>query len=101
MPENEEHKERPAGEWEDRYRHYWRGKRVWGIILGVVILVIVFSIGVKVGEFRAYFGPGYGNGYWGMPMMRWGGYGPNMMAPGWWYYGPSITTSTTTTVPNR
>lgn len=61
----------------------------WLRLLVLIILIgIVFAFGVKVGEYRSYWGYGYG-GY-GYPMMG-GSYGyPYMMGnPGYYnYYYP-------------
>ena len=54
-------------------------------VLGIAIIVIVFSLGVKVGEFKATFGSGYGRhmmhasygGGYAYPMMQ-NGYGGMM-----------------------
>jgi hypothetical protein len=39
------------------------GRRFWAIrwLLGVLIIVVVFAIGVKVGEFKAFFDTGFGS----------------------------------------
>ncbi len=73
-------------------------------ILGIIILGAVFSFGVKLGEFKAFFREGYG------PAMMRGGYGGSrdyymnsMMFPGYGtdldsnYYGPGMMGKATTT----
>lgn len=46
-------------------------------ILGIIIIFMIFSFGVKIGEFKSAFEGG--DGYRGGRMMRYGGYQPNMM----------------------
>lgn len=62
----------------------WKNKTLrW--ILGIVILIIVFSLGFSAGKFSAYLRGGYGYNY-GYPMMGGGYYRGNMMP---WNYGGS------------
>jgi len=56
------------------------------IILALLIACAVFSVGVKVGEFRSRFG----EGFFDYPMMQGGfGGGRYMMNPGY-FYGPNM-----------
>lgn len=43
------------------------GRRFWALrwLLGLVILAIVFTLGVKIGEFKGYFESGFGGSYYG------------------------------------
>ena len=53
-------------------------------LLGLLILVIVFWLGLKIGEFKGVFG-GYGGNYSGMPRhMR--SFNKPMMRSGYWGY---------------
>ncbi len=57
----------------------WCGKwSVLRIVLGIFIILAAFWFGVKVGEFRSFWG--YGN-------FGWRGHGYPMMMDGWDYYG--------------
>ena len=62
------------------HKHY-----VLRLVLGVIILVAVYSLGVQVGEFRASFGGNYGYGRHSYMMGGFGGQYPTMMGGG--YYG--------------
>lgn len=69
------------------------GHRLFRVVLGIVIALLIFWLGVKAGEFMTVFGRGYG-GY-GMHRAY-----PMMMQSGSRFYGPtslppSMTTSTT------
>lgn len=72
--------------------HGWHSGKYWVLrwIILIIILLVVFSLGVKVGYFKAILG-GYGKyggyGYYEHPMMGgyYGGYGP-MMNGGWYGY---------------
>ena len=58
-------------------------------VLGIVILIIVFSLGFSLGKFSGYLKAGYGYygmGSYGSPMMG-GYYRNNMMYPTNGYYG--------------
>ncbi len=80
------------------HRHFWLR---W--LLGLVILVLVFCIGVKVGEFKGAFGRGFNNraGYNtrfnSQPMMRSypSGYPGTMMRPGTQTFVQPDTATTT------
>lgn len=71
------------------YKGGWKNNALrW--ILGIVILIIVFSFGFKLGKFSALFSGGYyGTGSYGYPMMGGGYYrnNSNMMYPTNGYYG--------------
>ena len=55
--------------------HYCMHRLLWWV-LGIVVLVIVFCIGVKAGEFRDELRAAFGGYYHGYPMMQYhGGYG--------------------------
>ena|SRR3989344_510700 len=54
-------------------------------VLGIVILVAIFSLGMLVGELKSTLG--YGGGYGGYGMMG-RGYGINMMQRGYGYDVP-------------
>jgi hypothetical protein len=60
------------------------GHRLFRVILGIVILLVVFWVGVKVGEFKVLIGEigrgGYGNRY-AYPMMQGGGQGQQFYGP--------------------
>lgn len=47
------------------------------LLLGIIILLIVFALGVKIGEFKGEFrnARGFNTGKYGMPMMQWNGGG--------------------------
>jgi hypothetical protein len=54
---------------------------IWWV-LGIVILVVVFCIGVKAGEFREELRGMFGGYYRGYPMMQYqGGYGGGTAVP--------------------
>ncbi len=57
-------------------------------ILGIIILIIVFGFGFKLGKYSTFLSGGYygnyGTGYYGSPMMG-GSYYRNMMYPGNYY----------------
>lgn len=56
--------------------------RVIWWVLGIVILLIVFCIGVKAGEFREELRGMFGNYYRGYPMTQYhGGYGGGVAEP--------------------
>ncbi len=57
-------------------------------VLGIIILVIVFSFGIKLGKFASFVNQGYyGSGYgYGSPMMQ-GYYGSPRGMMGSDYYG--------------
>ncbi len=69
--------------------HMGWGRKSWvHWVLGLVVLIIVFCMGYKLGVLRGYFGGwGYMGGY-GRPMMyrtgSFNGFGPGMM--GNWRY---------------
>lgn len=69
-------------------------------LAGLVVLIIVFCVGVKFGEWKTYF-YSYGQDYYGFQpgtMMRWGnqGYGGNGMMRGWRYYDNTVAPTATT-----
>lgn len=74
--------------------HNGKGRRFFFLrwILGIFILIIVFWLGVKVGQFSGFY-----RGNYGYPMMG-GGYYRSMMYPGYdydynqypGYYGPGM-----------
>jgi hypothetical protein len=74
------------------------------IIIGIIILIFVFALGVKLGELKAslvgssYGYPTMGGGSWGYGrrgmMYQGNGYGPGMMNRGGW--GTTQQQSTTT-----
>ncbi len=74
--------------------HGWKFHFLKGLIIAL-ILVVVFWLGVKVGEYRDGY---YGRGWHGAPYMyrmMWGdggyGYGPGMMGGyGRGFYGPGM-----------
>lgn len=70
--------------------HGWGGQYRWlRILIGIVVMLIVFSAGVKLGEWKGIVESQ--SGYYGGRMMApygWngnGGYGPGGMMR--WYYG--------------
>ena len=66
------------------------GHRVFRVVLGIVIALLIFWLGVKVGE----FGTGFG-GYGGYSMHR----AYPMMQSGGRFYGPSTLPPSTGAVP--
>ena len=77
-------------------------------ILGILILVAVFSLGIKVGEFKSLVDGGYGgrferNRHYGAPMMFYGyaqneygdNFGPARMMRGWNNQIPQQTATST------
>jgi hypothetical protein len=66
-------------------------------LLGLLILVIVFWLGVKIGEFKGAFG-GYGSYYYGMPRhMR--SFNRPMMKNGYWGYPRMMGNTSSSTQP--
>jgi hypothetical protein len=69
-------------------------------VLGIIILLAVFSVGFKLGEFKSDMQNGYGffgshmRSYGGGMMYRGGydGYGPGMMRGGYYGYPEGSTT---------
>ena len=91
------HKEHPAGCMCMMCRGGKHGLLRW--VVKIVILLVVFWFGVKVGEFKVLFGGGaghygmmrgaYGTSYYGMPMMwGWGNAALPQSSTTAPYYGP-------------
>ncbi|KKU91746.1 MAG: hypothetical protein UY23_C0001G0352 [Candidatus Jorgensenbacteria bacterium GW2011_GWA1_48_11] len=74
-----------------------QGRRHWAwLIVKILVILIVFWFGVKVGELKSFIGYswGYPGGYSNMRSMMWGGnYGANAYGPGMmgWYWNATST----------
>lgn len=56
--------------------------RILWWVLGIIVLIVVFCIGMKAGEFREELRSMFGSYYRGYPMMQYhGGYGGGGVVP--------------------
>ncbi len=98
MVDEQKKESEPGKDWDERMP-YWRGRNWgWRVLIGLIVLMAVFWVGIKVGQVSVLYG-GYGYGAWGPGMMRWNGWGPMMMWPGYYYGYPQSATGTATSTP--